>query len=191
MPSEAKSIDEMARDYVDGVRLSEALRANLRIEPVEDPKRQEWQRRWLDLSDWARERELRQLEAEMTRHIEELRQSSDRAQVQSSEATALSVYGDGNIRNLIYELDPTGESPIAVEWTNQLSARDAALRMLKMAHRESMQLVEAQCAVKSALTKGSVTRYHFAEIRRLRKRYNSLAFLLMVVLIAIIVMRLR
>jgi hypothetical protein len=191
MPENISSIEELTRDYVEGVELAEAARAHRAIAPHADPGRTEWQRRWLELSEWARDRELRELEAELNRSLVERQQASDAAMVKSAEAMALTVYADGSFGQRIHELDPSGNGELAVEWANVVRLREDALRQLRVVQRTSTELLETTLAVQTALAKGYATRHHLREMRRLRSRCASLVFLLCVAMLFAVITYVR
>ena len=183
MPIAKKHITEIARDFAEGSELAAAMKARVSIAPTQDKSREAWVRRWLNLSEWACTRELNELERELVETLEELRQSSELAEQQATEAMYAGCHAETFLRDLVECNDPHGTSEIARRLAETKLARDNTLEAAAIAADKRRYYIEAKGVIAVAQLRSQYARRHFAEMRRVRVRAISMTFLLTLVLV--------
>jgi hypothetical protein len=178
------AIIENARDYAEGTELAAALETGAPIEPSRDQLRQSWVRRWLDLSDWARQRELRVLERNLVDSLEELRCANEVAQRRAREALECSIWADGFFHGVVQSSDPEGKSEVSRRWVETKSYRQDALEALKIAAEANHDYLDAKGAITLAQARSQAARHHFTQVRETRIRAVARGFLLTFVVLA-------
>jgi hypothetical protein len=178
MPTSKKNITDIARDFAEGNELVAALQARVPIAPTRDESRAPWVRRWLELSEWARTRELRELDRELTETLEDLRVTSDAAQVKAAEAEQV---GDQMERFLYYLLECNAaqdEAGLVQRMAETKAAWNAATEALKAATAKRLAYTEAKYVVEVAQARIQNAQRHSAELRKVCIRTMTMTFLL-------------
>jgi hypothetical protein len=185
MPDTKNKIAEIARDFAEGTELAAAIKAGVVIAPTQDRSREAWVRRWLDLSEWARTRELRELDRELTETLEELRHSSEVAEQQATEALELGSQADAFLHYVIECHDPQGASELIQRLSETKAVRDNAIQALKLAADKWRDYAEGKGVAAVAQVRSQNVRHHFAEMHRVRVRAIVMTFLLTLVAMVI------
>lgn len=196
MPNK-RNIADIARDCAEGTELAAAVNARMPIAPMQDRSREAWARRWLAISEWARMREVKELDRELAETLEELRLESEAAERQATEAMYVACHAETAFRQLVERHDPDGTSELAQRFTETKLARDGALEAASLAAKKRHAYAEAKGIVAVAQTRAQHAQHHFAEMRRVRIRavastiLVTLALLALSVLLVHVRMRLR
>jgi hypothetical protein len=184
MPIDMKALTEKARDLAEGSELAAALEAGAPIARTSDESRKAWARRWLALSDWARRRELRELERDLAQTLEELARSNEAAQRRAGQAMQSSVWADGFFNYVVECSDPHGTSEVSYRWAETKTYREDATEALKLAAEASNDYLEAKGTIALAQSRSQAARDHFTEVGRVRNRAAALSFLLTLFVLA-------
>ena len=185
MPTTKRDITEIARDFAEGTELAAAIKARVPIVPTRDKSREAWVRRWLDLSEWARSRELRELDQELAETLEELRLAIEVAEQQATEAMYAGGHAEAFFRNVVESHGPQGTSEITKLLAETRLARDNALDTAMFAAEKRRCYVEAKGIVEVAQLRSQNARHHYADMHRVRIRASVMTFLLTVVAMVI------
>jgi hypothetical protein len=183
MPIDMKAITEKARNLAEGAELAAALEASAPIVRTLDKSRESWLRRWLDLSDWARRRELRELERDLAESVEDLRRANEVAQARIGEVLQASAWADGFFTYVVECSDPQGTSEVSRRWAETKTYREDALQALKAAAESNNDYLEVKGAVTLAEARSQAARRHFHEVRRVRIRTAALSFVFTLVVL--------
>jgi hypothetical protein len=185
MPDTKKNITEIARDFAEGTELAAAIKARAPIAPAQDKSREAWVRRWLDLSEWARTRELRELDRELVETLVELRLAIDVAEQQATEAMYAGGHAQAFFINVVESHGPQGTSDIAKLFTETAQARDYAQQTAMIAADKRCEYAEAKGVVAVARVRSQNARQHFVEMRRVRIR--AIVMTLLLTLVALVI----
>jgi hypothetical protein len=183
MSTSKKNITDIARDFAEGNELVAALQARVPIAPTRDESRAPRVRRWLELSEWARTRELRELDRELTKTLEDLRVTSDAAQIKAAEAEQV---GDQMERFLYYLLECNAaqdEAGLVQRMAETKAAWNAATEALKAAAAKRLEYTEARYVVEVAQVRIQNAQRHSADLRRVRIRTMTFSLTLAAVMI--------
>jgi hypothetical protein len=184
MTAPKKSITDIARDFAEGSELSAALDVNAPVDRTKDLARDEWERRWLDLPERRRRRELHLMERELYERLEELRCSHEAAERSANEALEASAWANNFFQGVVHYQDPAGKGEVSRRWTETRSYWDITLQALKIAADERSSYAGAEGAVALAHTRSQAARRYYADLRQARHRAVAWTFLLTLVSIA-------
>jgi hypothetical protein len=185
MPVDLHELKTNARNYAEGTELAAALETRARIEQSQDKSRESWTRRWLDLSDWARRRELRDLERNLVQSLEELRRANENAQKRADEARHCSVWADGFFDGVVKASDSQREGEISRRWSESKTYREEALEALKVAADANNDYLEAKLVVALAQAQSQAARRYYSKLREIRPHATAKGFLFAIVFIVI------
>jgi len=193
MPTTKKNIKEIARDFAEGAELAAAIDARAPIALTQDKSREAWVRRWLDLSEWARTRELRELDRELAQTLEELQLAIDVAEREATEAMYAGGHAQTFLCNVVGSHGPDGTSDIAKLLAETARARDYAQQTAMIAANKRREYAEAKGVVELAQVRCKHAYHHFAEMRRVRIRAVSSTILvtLAILLLSVLLVHFR
>jgi len=188
MPTTKKNITEIARDFAEGAELDAAIKARAPIAVTQDKSREAWVRRWLDLSDWARERELKELDRELAQTLEELRLAIDVAEQEATEAMYAGGHAQSFFCNVVGSHGPQSTSDIIKLFADTARARDYAQQTARIVADRRCEYAEAKGIVEVAQVRCEHANHHFAEMRRVRIRAVASTILVTLALLALSVL---
>jgi len=188
MPTTKKTITEIAQDFAEGAELAAAINARAPIALTQDKSREAWARRWLDLSEWARTRELRELDRELAQTLEELRLAIDVAEQEAMEAMYAGGHAQSFFCNVVGSHGPQSTSDIIKLFTDTARARDYAQRTAMIAANKRREYAEAKGVVELAQVRARHAHHHFAEMHRVRVRAVASTILVTLALLALSVL---
>ena len=188
MPTTKKTITEIAQDFAEGAELAAAINARAPIALTQDKSREAWARRWLDLSEWARTRELRELDRELAQTLEELRLAIDVAEQEAMEAMYAGGHAQSFFCNVVGSHGPQSTSDIIKLFTDTARARDYAQRTAMIAANKRREYAEAKGVVELAQARARHAHHHFAEMHRVRVRAVASTILVTLALLALSVL---
>jgi hypothetical protein len=191
MPVDLDELKTNARNYAEGTALAAALETGARIEPSQDQSRESWVRHWLELSDWARRRELRDWNRQLVESLEELRQAKENAQKRANEACQCSAWADGFFDGVVHASEPQRECEISRRWGESKTYREEALGALKVAAEANNNFLEAKRVVTLAEAQSQAAQRYYSKSREIRTRATAKGFLFAVVFFVISVLALH
>jgi len=193
MPNTKRNIADIARDYAEGAELAAAIQARVPIALTRDKSREAWVRRWLDLSEWARTRELKELDRELAQTLEELRLGSEDAERQATEAMYAGCQAERLFRELVERRDPDGTTELARRFAETKLARDDALEAASIAANQRSDYAEAKGIAAVAQARAQHAHHHFAELRRVRVRAvaSTILVTLAILVLSVLLVRIR
>jgi hypothetical protein len=185
MPVDLNELKTNAQNYAEGTELAAALETGAFIERSQDMSREPWIRRWLDLSDWARRRELRDLEHNLVQSLEELRRANENARKQADESRQCSVWADGFFDGVVKAIDTQRDGEISRRWNESKTYREEALGALKVAADANNDYLEAKLVVALAQARSQAARRYYSKLREIRPHATAKGFLFAIVFIVI------
>lgn len=181
-----RAIRVIAEDYVKCAEVTAAFDSILAMTCVKLEANDTQVQHWAALSQWERQRKLRELEEELAHALESLEAVFEEAE----RLVALNLQRcedvDAYFRQVIesHASPPPGE--IAYRLSQTRAVRDSAVQQLKCAAEERNRYTEGRGLVALAQARALGVRRHCSEMRRVRIRAASAGFLLgLVTIIAV------